>query len=51
MIINWANTDVIVKESAVVLLNRTTRKWLEIDKKTYDFLLNNYYYTKQMFIH
>ena len=50
MIINWANTDVIVKESTVVLLNRTTRNWLEIDKKTYDFLLNNYHYTKQMLI-
>lgn len=50
MIINWANTDVIMKENTVVFLNRTTRKWLEIERKIFQFLLDNYHYTQQMIV-
>ena len=50
MIINWSNTDIIMKENTVIFSNRTTRKWIEIEERIYQFLIENYHYQQEVLI-
>lgn len=50
MIINWSVTDLITKENTVVFSNRITRQWIEIEDRVFQWLMENYHYTRDVLI-
>lgn len=50
MNIKWNELKIIRNNETVILSNVLTRKWIEIDKESFEFLLLNYCYEKTIFI-